>query len=166
MKNKVVTKMLAYLMASAILATSVTGGMVVNPTMVMAADVSVWNAESQDTTEVAFGDSESWDWDNTLRATFSGNNQKISADSTLTFTMTADATAFATMKETDHIKLQAVFFNEDNNWDTVVKLGWPEYKPSQFTENQDGSYSTEVTMPFSADVDTFQSVLILSLIHI
>ena len=162
MKNKVVTKLLAYLLVSAIVTTTVTGGVGIAPVTVYAADVSVWDAGSKDTNEVEFGDAENWDWNNTLRAEFDGNNQKISADATLTFTMTMDATAFATMKETDHIKLQAVFFNEKGNWDAdkILKLGYPEYKPSAFTQNANGTYSTEVTLPFSAPVDTFASVLI------
>lgn len=161
MKNKIVVRMLACLLMSAMLATTVAGGAILSPVTVMAEETSVWTAESQDTNEVEFGAKEDWNtWDNTLKATFNGNNEKIVAGSTLTFTMTIDATAFASMKDTDYIKLQAVFFQAENNWDTVEKLGWPMYDTSKFTQNQDGTYSTAVTMSFEKAVDTFQSVLI------
>ena len=39
MKNKVVTKLLAYMMASAILATTITGGLVMQPVTVMAEEI-------------------------------------------------------------------------------------------------------------------------------
>lgn len=161
MKNKIVVRMLACLLTSAMLTTTVAGGVMMSPVTVMAEETSVWTAESQDTNAVTFGDTEDWNtWDNTLKATFNGNNEKIVAGSTLTFTMTMDATAFASMKDTDYIKLQAVFFQAENNWDTVVKLGWPMYSPSNFSTKEDGTYSTVVTLPFETAVDTFQSVLI------
>lgn len=116
MKNKIVVRMLACLLMSAMLATTVAGGAILSPVTVMAEETSVWTAESQDTNEVEFGAKEDWNtWDNTLKATFNGNNEKIVAGSTLTFTMTIDATAFASMKDTDYIKLQAVFFQAENN---------------------------------------------------
>ena len=162
MKNKIVTRMLACLMASAILATTVAGGVVLQPVTVMAEETDcIWSAEAKDTNEVVFGDAEDWDtWDNTLKATFDGNFKKISKDSVLSFDMIMDTTAYETMKESDYIKLQAVFFVADNDWDSVVKLGWPQYSKSAFKQNADGNYSTTVSMPVDSDVSLFYSVLI------
>lgn len=74
--------------------------------------------------------------------------------------MIMDTTAYETMKESDYIKLQAVFFVADNDWDSVVKLGWPQYSKSAFKQNADGNYSTTVSMPVDSDVSLFYSVLI------
>lgn len=161
MKNKVVTKLLAYMMASAILATTITGGLVMQPVTVMAEETGTWSPEAMDTNEVNFGTSEDWDtWDNTLKASFNGNGMSVDKGSTLSFVMTMDEAAFATMSSDDYIKMQAVFFKEDNKWDTVVKLGWPMYKAADFEKKQDGMYSTTVTMSFGENLDNFYSVLI------
>lgn len=161
MKNKVVTKLLAYMMASAILATTITGGLVMQPVTVMAEEAGTWSPEAIDTNEVNFGTSEDWNtWDNTLKASFNGNGTSVDKGSTLSFVMTMDEAAFATMSSDDYIKMQAVFFKEDNNWDTVVKLGWPMYKAADFEKKQDGTYSTTVTMSFGENLDNFYSVLI------
>lgn len=121
----------------------------------------VWSSSGATTNEVEFGTAEDWNtWDNTLKAELTGNGAEIVKDSEMKFNMTMSADAYATMGESDYIKLQAVFFNEVGNWDTVVKLGWPTYGPSVFVENEDGSYTTEVVMPFSEAVSTFGSVLI------
>lgn len=161
LKNKVVTKLLAYMMASAILATTITGGLVMQPVTVMAEEAGTWSPEAIDTNEVNFGTSEDWNtWDNTLKASFNGNGTSVDKGSTLSFVMTMDEAAFATMSSDDYIKMQAVFFKEDNNWDTVVKLGWPMYKAADFEKKQDGTYSTTVTMSFGENLDNFYSVLI------
>lgn len=161
MKNKVVTKLLAYMMASAILATTITGGLVMQPVTVMAEETGTWSPEAMDTNEVNFGTSEDWNtWDNTLKASFNGNGMSVDKGSTLSFVMTMDEAAFATMSSDDYIKMQAVFFKEDNKWDTVVKLGWPMYKAADFEKKQDGMYSTTVTMSFGENLDNFYSVLI------
>lgn len=161
MKNKVVTKLLAYMMASAILATTITGGLVMQPVTVMAEEAGTWSPEAMDTNEVNFGMSEDWDtWDNTLKASFNGNGMSVDKGSTLSFVMTMDEAAFETMSSDDYIKMQAVFFKEDNNWNTVVKLGWPMYKAADFEKKQDGTYSTTVTMSFGEKLDNFYSVLI------
>lgn len=161
MKNKVVTKLLAYMMASAILATTITGGLVMQPVTVMAEETGTWSPEAMDTNEVNFGTSEDWDtWDNTLKASFNGNGMSVDKGSTLSFVMTMDEAAFETMSSDDYIKMQAVFFKEDNKWDTVVKLGWPMYKAADFEKKQDGMYSTTVTMSFGENLDNFYSVLI------
>lgn len=161
LKNKVVTKLLAYMMASAILATSITGGVVMQPVTVMAEEAGTWSPEAMDTNEVNFGMSEDWDtWDNTLKASFNGNGMSVDKGSTLSFVMTMDEAAFETMSSDDYIKMQAVFFKEDNNWNTVVKLGWPMYKAADFEKKQDGTYSTTVTMSFGEKLDNFYSVLI------
>lgn len=161
LKNKVVTKLLAYMMASAILATTITGGLVMQPVTVMAEEAGTWSPEAIDTNEVNFGTSEDWNtWDNTLKASFNGNGTSVDKGSTLSFVMTMDEAAFATMSSDDYIKMQAVFFKEDNNWNTVVKLGWPMYKAADFEKKQDGTYSTTVTMSFGENLDNFYSVLI------
>lgn len=161
LKNKVVTKLLAYMMASAILATTITGGLVMQPVTVMAEETGTWSPEAMDTNEVNFGTSEDWDtWDNTLKASFNGNGMSVDKGSTLSFVMTMDEAAFETMSSDDYIKMQAVFFKEDNKWDTVVKLGWPMYKAADFEKKQDGMYSTTVTMSFGENLDNFYSVLI------
>ena len=161
LKNKVVTKLLAYMMASAILATTITGGLVMQPVTVMAEEVGTWSPEAMDTNEVNFGTSEDWiTWDNTLKASFNGNGMSVDKGSTLSFVMTMDKAAFETMSSDDYIKMQAVFFKEDNNWNTVVKLGWPMYKAADFEKKQDGTYSTTVTMSFGEKLDNFYSVLI------
>lgn len=161
LKNKVVTKLLAYMMASAILATTITGGLVMQPVTVMAEEAGTWSPEAIDTNEVNFGTSEDWNtWDNTLKASFNGNGTSVDKGSTLSFVMTMDEAAFATMSSDDYIKMQAVFFKEDNNWGTVVKLGWPMYKAADFEKKQDGTYSTTVTMSFGENLDNFYSVLI------
>ena len=161
MRKRFGKKMLAQLMAAVMATTTAAGGVLVVPVAVMAEDATFWTTGSQETNEVAFGEAEDWNtWDNTLRAEFEGNGQKVAVDSTLTFKMTMDGNAYQTMQEGNYIKLQAVFFEEKGNWDTVKKLGWPEYKTSQFKENADGSYYTEVSLPFDKQVDTFQSVLI------
>lgn len=161
LKNKVVTKLLAYMMASAILATTITGGLVMQPVTVMAEEAGTWSPEAMDTNEVNFGMSEDWDtWDNTLKASFNGNGMSVDKGSTLSFVMTMDEAAFETMSSDDYIKMQAVFFKEDNNWNTVVKLGWPMYKAADFEKKQDGTYSTTVTMSFGEKLDNFYSVLI------
>lgn len=161
LKNKVVTKLLAYMMASAILATTITGGLVMQPVTVMAEETGTWSPEAMDTNEVNFGTSEDWNtWDNTLKASFNGNGMSVDKGSTLSFVMTMDEAAFATMSSDDYIKMQAVFFKEDNKWDTVVKLGWPMYKAADFEKKQDGMYSTTVTMSFGENLDNFYSVLI------
>lgn len=120
-----------------------------------------WSAEGTVTNEVTFGDAEDWDtWDNTLRATFDGNQEKVEAGTEMSFVMTISAAAYATMGETDYIKLQAVLFQEADNWDTVEKLGWPMFAPADFTENEDGTYSAKVKMTVKTGIDTFHSLLI------
>ena len=88
-------KSTAGLVASAILATTVAGGVVLQPVTVMAEETDcIWSAEAKDTNEVAFGDKEDWNtWDNTLKATFDGNSKKITKDSVLSFDMIMDTTA-------------------------------------------------------------------------
>lgn len=121
----------------------------------------IWSAKGADTNEVTFGAAEDWDtWDNTLKATFEGNNKAISAGSVFKCQMKIDEASYLSMKAEDYIKLQAVFFEETDNWESVKKLGYPEYKPSQFTDNGDGTYSTEVELSVQSDIANFASVLL------
>lgn len=121
----------------------------------------LWSADGGETNAVEFGDEEDWaTWDNTLKANFDGNNKEIPKDAVMKFTVTVDEAAYQTLAETGYIKVQAVFFAAEDDWETVVKLGWPVYDASKFTVNEDGTYSTEVEMSFGEKVTTFQSVLI------
>ena len=110
------------------------------------------------TNEVAFKDAE--DWENTMSASFAGDNEEIAAGSELAFTMTISEAAYNSMKAEDYIKIEAGFFQEENNWDTMVKLGWPQFSPADFTKNADGTYSANVKMTFEQKADKFQSLLV------
>lgn len=114
--------------------------------------------ENQTSNEVAFGAAE--DWDNTMAVAFTGDSKAIAAGSKFSFTMTISEAAYNTMKEEDYIKLEADFFQEENNWDSLVKLGWPMYKAADFTKNADGTYSTQVEMKFDSACGVFHSLQI------
>ncbi len=121
----------------------------------------IWSNVGAESNAVEFGTAEDWNtWDNTLKATFEGTGEEVPKDSVMKFNMTISEEAYNTMSETDYIKVQAVYFNEDNNWDTVLKLGYPQYDPSTFTQNEDGSYSAEVQLTFAEKLPNFASVLI------
>lgn len=115
--------------------------------------LSLGDAQSE---EVQFGPAE--DWDNTLMVTFPGDSQAIAAKSELDFTMTISSDAYTSMGEDDYIKLEADFFQAENNWDTLGKLGWPMFKASDFQENADSTYSTEVKMVFESNLGVFHSL--------
>ena len=85
------------------------------------------------TNEVTFKEAE--DWENTMSASFAGDNEEIAAGSELAFTMTISEAAYNSMKAEDYIKIEAGFFQEENNWDTMVKLGWPQFSPADFAKN-------------------------------
>ncbi|MCM1498416.1 MAG: hypothetical protein NC124_08105, partial [Clostridium sp.] len=126
------------------------------------AEASVlWSADGKETNEVDFTtcEDENAAWDDPLSAGFTGNGETIPAGSTLKFTMTVDADAYTSLGD-GSIKLEAGFFNEQDNWETMVKLGWPEYNASTFAENKDGTYSAKVEMSFTSAVEKFHSVLI------
>lgn len=110
------------------------------------------------TNEVAFKDAE--DWEHTMSASFTGDNEEIAAGSELSFTMTISESGYNSMKAEDYIKIEAGFFQEENNWDSMVKLGWPQFKPADFTKNADGTYSANVKMTFEQKADKFQSLLV------
>ena len=114
--------------------------------------------DDQTGNEVTFGTAE--DWDNTMAVAFAGDSKAIAAGSSLKFTMTISEAAYNTMKEEDYIKLEADFFQEENNWDSLVKLGWPMFTPANFTKNEDGTYSTQVEMKFDSACNVFQSLQI------
>ncbi len=121
----------------------------------------IWSNMGAESNAVEFGTAEDWNtWDNTLKATFDGTGEEVPKDSVMKFNMTISEEAYNTMKETDYIKVQAVYFNELDNWDTVLKLGYPQYAPSTFTRNEDGSYSAEVQLTFAEELPNFASVLI------
>lgn len=114
--------------------------------------------DDQTSNEVTFGTAE--DWNNVMSVAFAGDGKAIAAGSKLIFTMTVSEAAYSTMKEDDYIKLEADFFQEENNWDSLVKLGWPDYKPAAFAKNEDGTYSTQVEMKFDSACNVFQSLQI------
>ncbi|MCI9079435.1 MAG: beta-mannanase [Lachnospiraceae bacterium] len=114
--------------------------------------------EKQTSNEVAFGAAE--DWDNTMVVAFNGDGKAIAAGSGFSFTMTISEAAYNTMNEEDYIKLEADFFQEENNWDSLVKLGWPVYKAADFTKNADGTYSVQAVMKFDGACGVFHSLQI------
>ena len=117
--------------------------------------------ENQTSNEVAFGAAEDWESSNSvIQVSFAGDGKEIAAGSKLCFTMTISEAAYNSMKAEDYIKLEAGFFQEENNWDSVVKLGWPMYKPENFTKNEDGTYSTKVEMAFESACKVFHSLLL------
>lgn len=120
----------------------------------------VWSDEGSTSNIVTFTDTESWEWDDTLRVSASGNNEIIEKSSVLKFNMTIDQDEYNSLGENGYIKLEVDMFNADNDWDTVVKLGWPQYNASNFNKNSDGTYTTEVIMELDKDVDNFYSMLI------
>ncbi len=95
-----------------------------------------------------------------MSASFAGDNEEIAAGSELAFTMTISEAAYNSMKAEDYIKIEAGFFQEENNWDTMVKLGWPQFSPADFTKNADGTYSAAVKLTFEQKADKFQSLLV------
>ncbi len=119
---------------------------------------NVLKLDDQTSNEITFGAAE--DWNNTLGVAFAGDGKAIAAGSKLCFTMTISEAAYNTMKEADYIKLEADFFQEENNWDSLVKLGWPMFGPADFTKNEDGTYSTVVEMKFDSACNVFQSLQI------
>ncbi len=160
-------RVIAACMALALTATDIgsgTGslGLVVNAAQIESEQgENTLTFENVESTEVTFGTAEDWDtWDNTLRATFAGDGQPIAAKSELSFRMVISQEAWSSMGEDGYIKMQAVFFQAENDWDTVGKLGWPTYKGSDFQKNSDGTYSTEVKMAFDSNLDTFHSLLL------
>ena len=160
-KNYIKTRFATYSLAT-MMAISVVNLPVVSNWRVPMATVHAasYEADDEKTNEVEFGDAEDWDtWNNTLKAEFEGDGEKIAKDSTITFTMTIDADEYSSLGENGHIKVQNVFFNEIDNWDTVVKLGWPIYKKDNFVDNGNDTYSVDVSMTFGEAVDSFQKVL-------
>lgn len=117
--------------------------------------------ENQTSNEVAFGAAEDWENSNSvIQVSFAGDGKEIATGSKLCFTMTISEAAYNSMKAEDYIKLEAGFFQEENNWDSMVKLGWPMYKPENFTKNEDGTYSTKVEMAFESACKVFHSLLL------
>lgn len=113
--------------------------------------------KDQTSSAITFGGAE--DWDNTLSVVFEGDGKEVAAGSELSFKMTISEKAYKTMGEKDYIKLEADFFQADNNWDTLVKSGWPEFKPADFKNNGNETYSVEVKMPsLDTDVAVFYSL--------
>ncbi|MDO5294638.1 MAG: glycosyl hydrolase [bacterium] len=129
-----------------------------SPTVVYAAQESlVWESkESVSTTELAFGEGE--DWNTPGQVSFAGDQSKIPADSKLSFTMTITKQGYESLKD-GYIKLEADQFQQENNWDTLIKAGWPQFSQADFTENGDGTYSSKATLTFDQE-GSMQSLLL------
>lgn len=161
-------KLIAACMALAVTLTDIgTGTAYADSAAVYAAEaenaISLEDAESN---EVTFGEAEDWDsWDNMLKAFFAGDSKSIAEGSVLSYTMTIDEAAYQTLGTDDYIKLEAVFFQAENDWTTVSQLGYPMYRQADFQKNADETYSAEGEMTFGAEgcgssLDVFQSLLL------
>lgn len=90
-----------------------------------------------------------------------GTDAALAEGTIVSFKMTISAEEYATLGESDYLKVQAVVQQEDTwNEATVIKMGWPVYKAADFTENEDGTYSVVVTFAMEKAADIFRSLLI------
>lgn len=120
----------------------------------------VWSNDGGISNGVVFTDTEDWDtWDNQLKLFVDGNGESVDKGSLLRYTVTIDEDEYKSLAETGYIKIEVCFFNEANNWDNVVKLGWPMYYASDFSYNGNGTYSKKVEMEFDNDLNNFSQVL-------
>jgi len=123
----------------------------------------VWSSNGGATNAVRFPQEEDWnDWDNQAKLFLDGNKQRVKKGSMLNFDMTISGEELSTLSENGYLKIEVTFFNEVNNWDNVVKLGWPMYYASNFTDNGNDTYSCNVSMEFGENLDTFGQVIIRS----
>ncbi|MDO5519055.1 MAG: glycosyl hydrolase [bacterium] len=129
-----------------------------SPTIVYAAQESVvWESkDSVSTGELVFGETE--DWNTPGQVTFKGDETAIPADSNLSFTMTVTKEGYDSLKD-GYIKIEADEFQQENNWDTLIKAGWPQFSKSEFTLNTDGTYSAKASLTFDKE-GSMQSLLI------
>lgn len=161
---------LAMCTALALTVTSVVPGAYAGNVLVSAKQVSrlskkgaeALKFENQTSNEVAFGAAEDWESSNTvMQVSFAGDGKEIAAGSKLCFTMTISEAAYNSMKAEDYIKLEADFFQEENDWNTLLKVGnWPSFYPKDFVKNEDGTYSAKVEMVFDTACKVFQSLVL------
>lgn len=126
LKNKVVTKLLAYMMASAILATTITGGLVMQPVTVMAEEIKSVQASA----EYTFDKESTWDNNNGKENNLSLTTAETPSEG-ITLQMDVllpkDATFSGSMKTVGVLRI-------GSDWNWVQSNSIPELKASDFGE--------------------------------
>ena len=148
MKNKIVTRMLACLMASAILATTVAGGVVLQPVTVMAEETGGVQASA----EYTFDATSTWDNNNGKENTLSLTTSDVPKEGTtlqMDVLLPKDATFTGSMKTVGVLRL-------GTNWDWVQSNVIPELKAEDFKDEVtiDGTEykKASVSIEFGANV--------------
>lgn len=150
MKNKIVTRMLACLMASAILATTVAGGVVLQPVTVMAEETGGVQASAEYTFDVA----STWDNNEGKENNVSLMTSDVPKEGTtlqMDVLLPKDATFIGSMKTVGVLRL-------GTNWDWVQSNVIPELKAEDFKDEVtiDGTEykKASVSIEFGANVGT------------
>lgn len=122
---------------------------------------TLWSATAAvDTNAVTFGTAEDWDWDNTLRNEFTGNDAELPADAVLKGKMTIDKAAYESLGDEDYIKFAFKFFNIVGDWDSVQELSsYPMYKKAAFADNGDNTYTAAIEVDLGKKITKFASLL-------
>lgn len=148
MKNKIVTRMLACLMASAILATTVAGGVVLQPVTVMAEETGGVQASAEYTFDVA----STWDNNEGKENNVSLTTSDVPKEGTtlqMDVLLPKDATFTGSMKTVGVLRL-------GTNWDWVQSKVIPELKAEDFKDEVtiDGTEykKASVSIEFGANV--------------
>ena len=148
MKNKIVTRMLACLMASAILATTVAGGVVLQPITVMAEETGGVQASAEYTFDVA----STWDNNKGKENNVSLTTLDVPKEGTtlqMDVLLPKDATFTGSMKTVGVLRL-------GTNWDWVQSKVIPELKAEDFKDEVtiDGTEykKASVSIEFGANV--------------
>ena len=148
MKNKIVTRMLACLMASAILATTVAGGVVLQPVTVMAEETGGVQASAEYTFDVA----STWDNNKGKENNVSLTTLDVPKEGTtlqMDVLLPKDATFTGSMKTVGVLRL-------GTNWDWVQSNVIPELKAEDFKDEVtiDGTEykKASVSIEFGANV--------------
>ncbi len=148
MKNKIVTRMLACLMASAILATTVAGGVVLQPVTVMAEETGGVQASAEYTFDVA----STWDNNKGKENNVSLTTLDVPKEGTtlqMDVLLPKDATFTGSMKTVGVLRL-------GTNWDWVQSKVIPELKAEDFKDEVtiDGTEykKASVSIEFGANV--------------
>lgn len=148
MKNKIVTRMLACLMASAILATTVAGGVVLQPVTVMAEETGGVQASAKYTFDVA----STWDNNKGKENNVSLTTLDVPKEGTtlqMDVLLPKDATFTGSMKTVGVLRL-------GTNWDWVQSKVIPELKAEDFKDEVtiDGTEykKASVSIEFGANV--------------
>ena len=148
MKNKIVTRMLACLMASAILATTVAGGVVLQPVTIMAEETGGVQASAKYTFDVA----STWDNNKGKENNVSLTTLDVPKEGTtlqMDVLLPKDATFTGSMKTVGVLRL-------GTNWDWVQSKVIPELKAEDFKDEVtiDGTEykKASVSIEFGANV--------------